>query len=584
MMRFRINIWWLQAIPLFLISVWTISAKGQINFVDKSDLLNDNFYSHYCKAITDIDGDGLDDIIRSFPNVMNPDLRSDVGVLEVLYQQEDGSFITDSIGQSSRVPQLSIAVADLDGDGDKDILTGGFYDGLNIYENQDGDFTIRKLTDPRVAMQGCQFVDINQDKFLDFFACHDEGTSQIWLNDQAGNLTPHSELIDFNTEIPSDNSGNYGSQWTDFDDDGDLDLYIAKCSIYAMDNPDDPRRINVLYVNDGNGGFTEEAEEWGLQSKAQSWTPTFFDMDNDGDLDCYITNHAGPSELYENINNNYFWNVTIIAGVGDAGNPIQCVAEDFDNDMYLDLLISGDTTLLFRNNGNGQFTNIIQPIDSKPMRSFSTGDLNRDGFVDIYASFYLFEQEEDISYDRLLFNVPNDHNYLSISLEGTISNRDGIGAKIKAYLANQVMVREIQGGQSYGITRSYVQNFGMARHAQLDSLKVYWPSGIINTYYNVQANQELNLIETPILNNTEVATDVNIEVFPNPTNDFAFISGIQNQDLLTICSSNGILVKKQRFTNGNTKVDLRYLLPGIYTLNVIRDGRMIHMENIIIEK
>ena len=79
--------------------------------------------------------------------------------------------------------------------------------------------------------------------------------------------------------------------FTDFDNDGDIDLFIAKCRQFIND-PYDPRRVNQLWVNDGNGNFTEEANERGLVFYEQSWTVDFADIDNDGDFDCLITNHS----------------------------------------------------------------------------------------------------------------------------------------------------------------------------------------------------------------------------------------------------------------------------------------------------
>ena len=127
---------------------------------------------------------------------------------------------------------------------------------------------VQKITAPGVStslelengsmfMQACNWGDIDNDGVLDVFGCHDDALSRIWKGSEDGILTISQELIpltDYDyTDYPNtDHSGNYGSVFTDFDNDGDLDLFIAKCRQFVND-PMDPRRINQLWVNDGNG-------------------------------------------------------------------------------------------------------------------------------------------------------------------------------------------------------------------------------------------------------------------------------------------------------------------------------------------
>jgi hypothetical protein len=170
------------------------------------------------------------------------------------------------------------------------------------------------------------------------------------MNDSTGNLVRNDTIIDFTTAIPSDNSGNYGSIWTDIDSDGDLDLYIAKCR-QGVNDPSDPRRINALYLNDGNNKYTESADSFQLAIGAQSWTADFGDIDGDGDFDIFITNHDVPGQLLENIDNAYFDDITDDAGVVVTGIAMQGTFRDFDNDGRLDLIVSGSNNYLYRNIG-----------------------------------------------------------------------------------------------------------------------------------------------------------------------------------------------------------------------------------------
>ncbi|MEZ4934143.1 MAG: VCBS repeat-containing protein [Saprospiraceae bacterium] len=131
--------------------------------------------------------------------------------------------------------------------------------------------------------------------------------------------------------------GNYAAIWTDYDNDGDIDLYITKCKGGAL--PGDIDRTNLLYQNNGDGTFGEVAEQTGLADNAQSWSTVFEDFDNDGDFDAFIVNH------------------------------------DFKN--------------LYRNNGDGTFTDVIEQsgIDPDDLGAWenASGDFNNDGFMDIFS-------------------------------------------------------------------------------------------------------------------------------------------------------------------------------------------------------
>ena len=133
------------------------------------------------------------------------------------------------------------------------------------------------------------------------------------VNDQ--NLLPlmSYDYSDYRTPIR-----NYGTVFSDFDSDGDVDLYIAKCRQFVSD-PQDPRRINQLWVNDGQGGWTEEAADRGLVFFEQSWTADFGDIDNDGDMDLAVTNHSTTLFLLENDGTGHYTDITAGSGMEVSG-------------------------------------------------------------------------------------------------------------------------------------------------------------------------------------------------------------------------------------------------------------------------
>ena len=131
---------------------------------------------------------------------------------------------------------------------------------------------------------------------MDAFACHDDADSREFRNNGDGSFIFAPNMINTTTTPTSDNSGNYGNVWTDYDNDGDIDLYISKCRI-GVNDASDPRRINMLFQNDGNNNYTEVAAAANLKIGAQTWLTDFGDIDNDGDMDCILINHFSNANL-----------------------------------------------------------------------------------------------------------------------------------------------------------------------------------------------------------------------------------------------------------------------------------------------
>jgi hypothetical protein len=242
-----------------------------------------------------------------------------------------------------------------------------------------------RMDAPDLYAQGANLVDINRDGHLDLFVCHDEGESHVYRNDGTGRLVREREWIDMKTVEPSDNSGNYGSVWTDLDGNGWPDLYIAKCKAGAF-LPTDPRRINVMYMQGDSLEFDERAVAMGIADGSQSWVADFADVDNDGDLDVFVANHKGPSYLFIQESPGVFVERSKEWGLDVTFNIIQAKFADLDNDGWLDLVLSGSEQRLFMNKGD-RFELADDFLQASPMTSFVLGDFNEDGYLDIYASY-----------------------------------------------------------------------------------------------------------------------------------------------------------------------------------------------------
>lgn len=477
-----------------------VVANSQ-SFSNTNSSLPGSYHSGGCVGVVDMNQDGLDDVC----------VLDGSNHVFVLYQNGDGSFTDEYYGQVSNANQWGMAIGDIDNNGHNDVFCGGAYDGVHFVKIESmGEYEHISLEDGSMFMQGANIADINNDGWLDAFGCHDDAESRIWGNDGAGNLVPENDWIDMATTPESDNSGNYGSVWTDFDRDGDLDLFIAKCRQF-VDDPFDPRRINALFVNDGESNYSEDADARGLVINEQSWTSDFADIDNDGDYDCLLTNHSTSLVLLENDGDGYFTDITDASGLGDVtGFFLQAKMVDFDNDGWVDLLFAGGVEGCWHNNGDNTFSEEDGMFPyGDTMHSFGIGDLNNDGWLDVYASYGNGYVDSDQNNDDILWlNDGGSNNWIGFSLTGIESNKNAIGATVEITGDFGTQIREVRAGESYGITCTFKCNFGLGEFDAVDLVTVYWPSGDITTMDDPEVNAYTNLLEAPCaIEGVEVSAD-----------------------------------------------------------------------------
>ncbi len=478
-----------------LISVTTFSLHAQFSFTNRSSRLAHNpVYSGVAIGVADMNSDGLDDIVR-----IDQSSKMMIDYQPAVQNQFTGYQFGQLLGK-----QWSMCIADVDSNGFNDVFTGGNNNGLKLLKaNSTGAaYTLTTITQNPIFLQGSNFADIDNDGDADLFACHDNGKSQPFRNNGAGQFTLDYTLIDAASTVPSDNSGNYGSVWTDYNNDGNIDLYISKCRA-GVNNPNDGRRLNLLFRNNGDGTFTDVALQAGLRPFAQSWAADFADLDNDGDMDCFVIAHDVLSMLFRNNGDGTFTDITLDSGIADAldalGPGIQCRFADFDNDGFMDLITTtvGLGYGLFHNNGDLTFTSQNNAFPGVSyIQSLATGDLNNDGFMDVMAAFAEgYNTPSSTLSDALFINNGNSNNYLKVRLNGVESNPNGIGARLELYGDWGVQLREVRSGESYGIMHSLTQHFGLGDLLAIDSLVVRWPSGIVDKIQDPSPNQTLVLTE-----------------------------------------------------------------------------------------
>lgn len=557
----------------FLIGALVVSGMthAQITFSDaSSDLTNSTLKSGVAMAITDMNGDGLDDIIRL-----------DVGTnLEIEYQQADGSFSRSDLGTVDQ--PWAITIADVDENGMNDILVGGFEDGLKLLKANDSGsaFGLDLLDGPTIFLQNANFADINNDGHIDYFGCHDNGLSNPYENDGNGILSYNLDLIDTSSTVASDNSGNYGSIWIDYDNDGDQDFYISKCR-QGVDDPMDGRRLNLLFQNDGNNNFTDVAEAAGLRPMTQTWSTNFEDIDNDGDLDAVMVNHFSNHQIFENNGDGTFTDITASSGIvtelEQVGFGIQVMMEDFDNDGFIDFFLTtnnGDHKM-FLNDGDNTFTAVSNPFTTNGPRvqSAATGDLNNDGFIDLITGYATsFNNPSATENDQLFINNGNTNNWSKLILEGVQSNLNGIGARVEIYGAWGMQIREVRSGESYGTQNSLTTHFGIGDETTIDQIIVRWPSGIVDLIESPDSNTTLNLREGD--NELSVADNLStiFRLYPNPATSSFTIDNLNvssEGNNVRIFDITGKTVLSQSLEGYDQQdIDITRLTAGVYFVSV----------------
>lgn len=395
-------------------------------------------------CVVDMNGDHLDDVVRFNGNTMT-----------IAYQQAGGGFVQVNAATATVNPNWSISVGDLDANGYNDVLIGNGSANSFLRANGDGTAYTEQYFSPYIFSQRTNMADINNDGQLDAWSCHDVGLSKPYRNTGGGVMVEDQSMIQQTVTV----GGNYATVFTDYDEDGDLDLYFSKCRSGAPVG--DPQRINLLYRNNGNGTWTEVGAAAGVNDGAQSWITVWEDFDNDGDFDAFVGNHSDANRFYRNNGNGTFTDIIATTGINPAAlGAWEANGADFDNDGWVDIFTEAGSGI-WHNNGNGTFT-----LMSSPVTEGGIGDLNNDGYMDLHLG------------QNIYFNNGGSNHYVKFELQGIFSNKNGIGARLKLYGPWGMQTREVRSGNGFSHMSSLHAHFGIGAATQIDSLVINWPSGV----------------------------------------------------------------------------------------------------------
>lgn len=301
---------------------------------------------------------------------------------------------------------------------------------------------------------GVAVGDINNDGLADIFFTANQGDNKLYLNKGGMRFEDATAGAGFKSE------GKWytGVTMADINGDGWLDIYVCNSGKLGMNKPND------LYVNQRNGTFVEEAEKYGLADIGLSTHASFFDYDHDGDLDCFVLNNSPRSiesfgynknmrsirdtlngdRFYQN-DNGRFKDVSEKAGIygSEIGFGLGVTVGDLNNDGWEDMYISNDffeRDYLYINNGNGTFKEVINDaighISQGSMGS-DMADINNDGYLDIFTTEMLPESDYKLKttikfdeYDVQNARLQNDfhHQFTTNCLQ--LNNADGTFSEI----------------------------------------------------------------------------------------------------------------------------------------------------------
>ena len=588
-----------------VIGTIAICAPAQVNaqifFSDQSTLLpTTTFHSGNAVAVCDMNNDFKDDIVRASNNA----------TMYIEYQNAPNATFTEQSFSNTFGGPWGMCVADIDNNGYNDVFYGTSANARILNANSTGTayatVQVNALTSAgSIFVQGCNFANINGDEFPDLFVCNDVAMPHIYLGDGTDSgWVFNQSVMPLATSPASDNSGNYASIWTDVNADGLIDLMITHCR-QGVSSPTDARRIDQVFINNGNGTYTQDVTNWtNLRDGAQGWSTSWGDIDNDGDMDAICLNYDVNSTVLINNGSGVFTNVMSTSGISNTTSffGMNATFQDFDNDTYLDLMFTGDNHYLYKGNGDGTFTAVANPwvYSTNTITSHAIGDLNGDGFLDVYASYCdVYNSPNSGKNDKLWMNdCPNNGNtnhWIKFNLIGGasagMSTKNGLGAIVKIYGPWGVQVREVRSGEAYGIQNSFTMHFGLGQNTTIDSVIVQWPSGVVDGLSSLNGDQTYTINEGgfPLTVGANTNSDFMLSVFPNPTSDQAVIRvsnfsaiGLSNLSL-SVYDINGQLVYAEAsLSNPIVVIGRDKLSSGVYMVEV-SDGTTTTSKKLVVE-
>jgi DNA-binding SARP family transcriptional activator len=446
-------------------------------------------------------------------------------------------IIKENKEETSRKYPTHVEAADYDSDGDVDLYIGSYDETTSTYKHYLFNNEMSRFKDVAeeagIKHSGIEssasFADYDNDGFLDLYIVK-EGGDILYRNAGKGIF----EDVTDKAQIGSKSGGN-SAVFFDMDHDGDLDMYESRSN------------SNLMFRNNGDGTFQEQAEKMGMSCKnAGTREAVVGDFDDDGDIDLFVVNENGSNILFSNQRQGYFKDITEEAGLKSNGGSAAAAAGDYNNDGFTDIFVTSVNSgnQLYRNKGNGSFEPLknsremfsaLQHVKVYDAKFF---DFDNDGFQDLIiagesevkggrgiflyhndgkgnftdvssallpenprsgSQIALFDYNNDGDPDVLIaglnggvFLLRNDggniNHYIKMNLVGlragsAKNNHFGIGARV-----------EIRAGDLYEsmmVTDPNGVYFGLGNRSKADNIRITWTNGVPQNIFSTGTDQAL---------------------------------------------------------------------------------------------
>lgn len=504
----RVSRRWFSIVGLACLQ-WAIHDTMQAQFftrvTDVGPIATDAFLSTGA-SWNDVNDDGWPDLLALGESSNHFYLNNGDGTFAAL---SDEPFLTP-LG----VGNIGIW-ADYDNDGDQDLYLGNFVTEAGgaeaapnvLYRNAgppDFGLDVADLGDGLNASPSASWIDYDQDGDVDLFSAgaalssNGAPTQDLFYRQDSPVLFRRLQGLPF---LQARQGFGTHDAWVDYDNDGDEDLYVVNWTfpneLYQslLMETGNPNRFTQVTTS----GLTDEGSAFDIGS---SWG----DYDNDGDFDVFIPIANGTNRLYQNNGDGTFSRV--LAGPGIKQRSVVGVWGDYDNDGDLDLYVGAASPSLYRNEGDGTFVltgaemgDILSPPPA--LQAGNWGDYDNDGDLDLYLLTYAVPpQRTGTPQPNYLIrnNLGNTNHWLKVRCVGTVSNRSGVGARVrvKGTIGGTPVwqLRHVSGGaSSFVFSGGLTAHFGLGDATSADSLLITWPSGIEQVVENVPADQVLTVTE-----------------------------------------------------------------------------------------
>ena len=517
-----------------------ITAQAGIRFVHNNGAFGKKYLPETMGsgcAFIDYDNDGYPDILLVNSQDWPGHAKGAPSTPKLYHNNHNGTFtdVTSKAGLAVSMFGLGVAIGDFDNDGHEDIFLTALGQSHLFRNNGNGTFTdVTKsagLWGPNEFSTGAAWVDYDRDGKLDLVVanyvqwsikgdlfCTLDGTrksyctpesykgasARLWRNLGNGKFEDATQKSGLND--PTTKS--LGVAILDYDSDGWPDILLA--------NDTQP---NKLYLNKRNGTFEERAVSAGIAFSEDGVARAGMgvdaaDYDRSGRPSLIITNFANQMlSLYHNEGNGLFVDEAPRSEVGRATLVtlgFGCFFFDYDNDGWPDIFVAdghieneiekvqkrvtyAEPPHLFRNLGGGKFQEVTQQVGStfaapKVARGAAYADIDNDGALDLLVTtnggrVYLYHNEGGANHS------------LRVKLEGTKSNRDGIGAVVRVVSGNDKQWQMVKSGSSYLSQSELVLTFGLGDKTKADTVEVQWPGGQVDKLTNINAGQTVTVEE-----------------------------------------------------------------------------------------